>query len=306
MRDVLKEGDKIPVKVLEVDRQGKIRLSLKEARREQQDRERRAEFERAASRTTRLENGLRVVTETVRDVSVGGGRIWVDTGLEHEDERIDRRRAFRRAPAVQGDARRVRRRRSPRRSRRRGGTINAFTDKEYTCYHARALAEQAPSLDVLSDLVLHAEPRTEDIELEREVIIQEILDVEDRPGRFPSRLLARMLLAGASARLAGCRHGGERRAHQSRRHPRVPARSLQPQPPRRLGGRPGRPRRMSSTTAASDFASLQGATGTDAVDRPDFRPGIYVVRRETRAGPRRARDAGQLSVLDPRAKRRRC
>jgi polyribonucleotide nucleotidyltransferase len=34
--DVLKEGDKIPVKVLEVDRQGKIRLSRKEALAEQQ------------------------------------------------------------------------------------------------------------------------------------------------------------------------------------------------------------------------------------------------------------------------------
>jgi polyribonucleotide nucleotidyltransferase len=36
VRDVVKEGERIPVKVLEVDRQGKIRLSLKEARREQQ------------------------------------------------------------------------------------------------------------------------------------------------------------------------------------------------------------------------------------------------------------------------------
>jgi polyribonucleotide nucleotidyltransferase len=35
--DVLKEGEQIPVKVLEVDRQGKIRLSLKEARRELQE-----------------------------------------------------------------------------------------------------------------------------------------------------------------------------------------------------------------------------------------------------------------------------
>ncbi|MFT5040588.1 MAG: polyribonucleotide nucleotidyltransferase, partial [Hyphomicrobiaceae bacterium] len=35
VRDVLKEGEMIPVKVLEVDRQGKIRLSLKEARRDQ-------------------------------------------------------------------------------------------------------------------------------------------------------------------------------------------------------------------------------------------------------------------------------
>ncbi len=32
--DVVKEGDEIPVKVLEVDRQGKIRLSLKDARRD--------------------------------------------------------------------------------------------------------------------------------------------------------------------------------------------------------------------------------------------------------------------------------
>jgi len=39
VRDYLKEGDKIPVKVLEVDRQGKIRLSLREARREQAEKE---------------------------------------------------------------------------------------------------------------------------------------------------------------------------------------------------------------------------------------------------------------------------
>jgi len=39
VRDFLKEGDKIPVKVLEVDRQGKIRLSLKEARRELAEKE---------------------------------------------------------------------------------------------------------------------------------------------------------------------------------------------------------------------------------------------------------------------------
>jgi polyribonucleotide nucleotidyltransferase len=39
VRDFLKEGDKIPVKVLEVDRQGKIRLSLKEARREMAEKE---------------------------------------------------------------------------------------------------------------------------------------------------------------------------------------------------------------------------------------------------------------------------
>ncbi|MFN2375857.1 MAG: polyribonucleotide nucleotidyltransferase [Candidatus Binatia bacterium] len=39
VRDFLKEGDKIPVKVLEVDRQGKIRLSLKEAKRELAEKE---------------------------------------------------------------------------------------------------------------------------------------------------------------------------------------------------------------------------------------------------------------------------
>ncbi|MFP6600157.1 MAG: polyribonucleotide nucleotidyltransferase [Deltaproteobacteria bacterium] len=37
VKDVVKEGERIPVKVLEVDRQGKIRLSLKEALREQSE-----------------------------------------------------------------------------------------------------------------------------------------------------------------------------------------------------------------------------------------------------------------------------
>ena len=35
VEDILKEGDRIPVKVIEIDRQGKIRLSLREALQDQ-------------------------------------------------------------------------------------------------------------------------------------------------------------------------------------------------------------------------------------------------------------------------------
>lgn len=63
-----------------------------------------------------------------------------------------------------------------------GGIINAFTGKENTCYHTRTLAEHLePSLDVLADIFLDSLFRPGDLELEREVITQEILDAEESP-----------------------------------------------------------------------------------------------------------------------------
>ncbi|MEK7366737.1 MAG: S1 RNA-binding domain-containing protein, partial [candidate division NC10 bacterium] len=41
VEDVLKEGDEVTVKVIEIDRAGKVRLSRKEVLREQQQREQR-------------------------------------------------------------------------------------------------------------------------------------------------------------------------------------------------------------------------------------------------------------------------
>ena len=64
-----------------------------------------------------------------------------------------------------------------------GGEMNAFTAKEYTCYYARVLDEDlALAVDVVSDLVLSSIVTSDDVEVERSVILEEIAMHEDDPG----------------------------------------------------------------------------------------------------------------------------
>ena len=64
-----------------------------------------------------------------------------------------------------------------------GGEMNAFTAKEYTCYHARVLDEDLPlAVDVISDLVTSSVITGADVEVERGVILEEIAMHDDDPG----------------------------------------------------------------------------------------------------------------------------
>lgn len=63
-----------------------------------------------------------------------------------------------------------------------GGKHNAFTGKEYTGYWVKVGADKLDlALNVVSDLVLTAQLRPDDIEKERGVIIEEINMYEDQP-----------------------------------------------------------------------------------------------------------------------------
>lgn len=65
---------------------------------------------------------------------------------------------------------------------RLGGSLDAFTSREHTSYQARVLPEHLPvALDVLGDLVLEPLLRASDLELERQVVLEEISTVEDTP-----------------------------------------------------------------------------------------------------------------------------
>lgn len=56
-----------------------------------------------------------------------------------------------------------------------GGDLNAYTTREYTCFHATSLKEHLSlGLDVLTDLATNATLAKEDFLKEREVILQEI------------------------------------------------------------------------------------------------------------------------------------
>jgi predicted Zn-dependent peptidase len=64
----------------------------------------------------------------------------------------------------------------------RGGHLNAFTDKESTCYHARILADDVPNaVDVLSDMMRHSLIDPDELGREAKVVLEEIKRGEDEP-----------------------------------------------------------------------------------------------------------------------------
>ena len=137
-----------------------------------------------AYQKTQLDNGIRVVTEalpTLESVSIG---IWSKTGsrdegvsecgLSHFIEHLlfkgtERRSAF----DISRDIESV------------GGSINAFTGKEYTCFHAKILKRDIVlAVDILADILAHSVFAPPEIERERMVVLQEIKMVEDTPDDY--------------------------------------------------------------------------------------------------------------------------
>ncbi|MFO1216791.1 MAG: pitrilysin family protein [Burkholderiaceae bacterium] len=65
---------------------------------------------------------------------------------------------------------------------RLGAEVNAHTDKDHTAYTMRGLGEHAPQfVAMLADIVRHATFPADELEREREVLLQELAEVEDDP-----------------------------------------------------------------------------------------------------------------------------
>lgn len=78
-----------------------------------------------------------------------------------------------------------------------GGTVDAFTGREQTCFLARGLTEYLPlTVDILSDLVLAPRLCAEDIDKEKKVILDEIHQYEDTPDDRVHDLFADAVLQG--------------------------------------------------------------------------------------------------------------
>src|SRR5574339_1137108 len=128
-----------------------------------------------------LDNGLRLITESmphVRSVTIG---VWLTRGSRHEAPEeggiahfvehmlfkgTDTRSAEDIAQAIDSI----------------GGQLDAFTAKEYASYYIKVLDEHLPlAVDLLSDIVLRPAFAPEEIEREKKVILEEIKMVEDTP-----------------------------------------------------------------------------------------------------------------------------
>lgn len=143
--------------------------------------------------TTVLPNGIRVVSETVdyvQSVSIG---IWVGVGERDEPATHLGISHFIEHMLFKGTQRRSARQIADE-IESRGGHLNAFTDKEYTCFYASALAEHTPVvMDVLSDMLTHSLLDPAEIEREKGVVLEEIKLHNDTPEDLIHDLFAQTL-----------------------------------------------------------------------------------------------------------------
>ncbi|WP_460798190.1 M16 family metallopeptidase [Nocardioides pacificus] len=141
-------------------------------------------------RRTVLPGGLRVVTEQmagVRSASVG---VWVGVGSRHETPSLHGCSHFLEHLLFKGTRERSAMDISVELDAV-GGEFNAFTAKEYTCFHARVLDVDLPlAVDVLGDMLTSSTLLDEDVEAERDVILDEIAMHDDDPDDVVHNLFA--------------------------------------------------------------------------------------------------------------------
>ncbi len=78
-----------------------------------------------------------------------------------------------------------------------GGELNAFTTKEYTCFYAHVLDRDARlAVDVVTDVALRGLCRADDIELERQVVLEEIAMRDEDPEDLLADLLDEAMFTG--------------------------------------------------------------------------------------------------------------
>ena len=123
---------------------------------------------------TTLSNGFTIVSERMEGLKSAALGIWVKSGARHETHSQNgiahflehlafkgthSRSALQIAEAIENV----------------GGYINAYTSKEMTAYYTRVLREDVTlAFDVIADIILNSVFDEKDIEIERNVILQEI------------------------------------------------------------------------------------------------------------------------------------
>lgn len=128
-----------------------------------------------------LPNGVRIITEEiphVRSVSIG---LWVGAGSRDEGPEINGMAHFIEHMMFKGTENRTAKQIAESLDAV-GGQLNAFTSKEYTCYYAKVLDEHLDvAVDLLADMFFNSLFQPEELEKEKNVIIEEIKMYEDAP-----------------------------------------------------------------------------------------------------------------------------
>ncbi len=138
--------------------------------------------------TTRLPNGLTILTEHMpglRSVSLG---IWVRRGSRHEAEPLNGICHFIEHALFKGTQRRSAHDIASE-SDRLGGQLDAYTTHEMTGFAMKVVdTELDRAFDLLADLLLHPRFDDDDLLKEQKVIIEEMKMIEDTPDELLNEL----------------------------------------------------------------------------------------------------------------------
>ena len=150
-------------------------------------------------RDEQLHNGVRVITEhnsATKSISLG---FWVDVGSRDEGETLWGCSHFLEHLLFKGTETRSANEISSA-LENLGGHLNAFTDRDMTAYHAMLLSrDQDIATELLSDMLQNSLLRDSDIEMERQVILEEIKQTWDDPASLIHTLYAENIWRGNPA-----------------------------------------------------------------------------------------------------------
>ena len=159
-------------------------------------------------KVTTLTNGLRITSDYMSNVETVSIGAWIAVGTRHEKPKLNgishliehlafkgtkERTAFSIAEEIEAV----------------GGQLNAYTSRENTAYYAKILKEDVDlAIDIISDILQNSIIKQDELEREREVVIQEIHQSQDTPddiifdhfqeAAYPNQAIGRPILGKAS------------------------------------------------------------------------------------------------------------
>ncbi len=143
-----------------------------------------------------LSNGLRIVTNRIKDRSSITIGIWIAVGGRYENDTIKGAAHFLEHIVFKG-SKKYSCKRIKESIEGVGGLLNAFTSEEHTCFFAKIPSQHFDkTFDVLSDMALHPKISPYDVGKEKGVILEEIKMYHDLSQYYVLELLDALLWPG--------------------------------------------------------------------------------------------------------------
>ncbi len=140
-----------------------------------------------------LDNGLRLVTHKMPERNSAALGIWIGVGGRYE-EKANKGIAHLIEHLSFKGTRKYSANKIKETIEGVGGSLNAFTSEEFTCYLTKIISKHLPlALDVLSDMILEPLFAEKDLEKEKAVILEEIKMYRDLPQAYVNELLEELL-----------------------------------------------------------------------------------------------------------------